>query len=303
MLISTIKTLIATARPPFLILTPAVLFVAYSVSYWQQGSIDTTLALLIFIASLSAHISVNAFNEYADFNSGLDLNTERTPFSGGSGGLPANPSAAGAVLTLAIITLSITTLIGLYFIMIFGISLLPIGLVGVALIYFYTIWITKYAWLCLITPGLAFGPIFIIGSSFVLTGSYSIAAVVASMPIFFLTNNLLLLNQFPDISADKQAGRNHYLIRYGQSTASRLFVIFNLLAYLSLIIPVCFNVLPPWILISMMTVFLSIPTSLNVLKNHNNSSKLLPAMAQNVAINILTPVLMASGLLITAHFA
>ena len=48
--------------------------------------------ILALAGGLLAHISVNALNEYLDFTSGLDLTTLRTPFSGGSGTLPANIS-------------------------------------------------------------------------------------------------------------------------------------------------------------------------------------------------------------------
>jgi len=37
------------------------------------------------MATLSAHIAVNTLNEYMDFKSGLDYETLKTPFAGGSG--------------------------------------------------------------------------------------------------------------------------------------------------------------------------------------------------------------------------
>jgi len=291
----TYKTLVSTARPPFLLLTPAILSLAYAISYWQQGYLDLSISLLVFIAALAAHISVNAFNEYSDFHSGLDLNTSRTPFSGGSGGLPNNPSAAPAVLRFALLTLAITSLIGLYFISLYGLSLLPLGLIGILLIITYTQNITRYPWLCLITPGLAFGPIFIVGSNFVLTGHYSLAAFIASLPIFFLVNNLLLLNQFPDEQVDKEFGRRHIVIEQGRQKSSQLFSAFSLLAYLSLVLAVIFKLLPNEILLGFIPAILAFIISLAVIKNHQNTKLLLPAMGKNVAVNILTPILMAIG--------
>ena len=40
-------------------------------------------AVLAFIGLLLAHISVNTLNDYFDYRSGIDLETRRTPFSGG----------------------------------------------------------------------------------------------------------------------------------------------------------------------------------------------------------------------------
>jgi len=294
---NTLHTLISTARPPFLLLTPAVLSLAYALSYWQQGFLDVTLSLLVFIAALAAHISVNAFNEYADFHSGLDLNTSRTPFSGGSGGLPSNPSAAPAVLFFAFFTLAITSLIGLYFIALSGLSLLPLGLIGILLVIFYTQTLTRYPWLCLISPGLAFGPIVIVGSNFVLTGHYSVQAFIVSLPIFFLVNNLLLLNQFPDQHVDKKFGRKHFVISQGRQKSSQLFLYFNLLAYISLVFAVAFNLLPLGSLLGLMPFVLALSTSLAIKNNPHDIALLLPAMAKNVAVNIATPILIAIGLL------
>ena len=57
------------------------------------------------LGALCAHISVNAFNEYLDFKSGLDLKTTRPSFSGDSGTLPANPDFALSALLIAAISL------------------------------------------------------------------------------------------------------------------------------------------------------------------------------------------------------
>ena len=258
---STSSTLIATSRPPFLLLTPAILSLSYAISYWQQGSINIWLAFLVMIAALSAHISVNTFNEYADFSSGLDLNTKRTPFSGGSGALPADPNSLAKVQLLAWSSLILTSLIGLYFVYLRGWLLVPIGLAGMLLITTYTSRLTKSAWLCLIAPGLAFGPIFIIGSNLVLTGAYSSSATAASIPLFFLTNNLLLLNQFPDIAADRDAGRNHLLIKDGCHIASYIFGLFNVLAFFSLVLFVQLSLLPAWTLLGLFPAIIAVTAS------------------------------------------
>ena len=55
-----------------------------------------------------AHLAVNMLNEYFDFKSGLDFKTQRTPFSGGSGTLPANPHLARQALTTAIVSQTIS---------------------------------------------------------------------------------------------------------------------------------------------------------------------------------------------------
>ena len=75
------KYFLGVIRAPFLILAPACVLVGVGTSYWQMGSLNGWYVLLTFMGGITAHITVNVFNEYFDFKSGLDSKTERTPFS------------------------------------------------------------------------------------------------------------------------------------------------------------------------------------------------------------------------------
>ncbi|HUU74420.1 MAG TPA: hypothetical protein VMW70_17470, partial [Burkholderiales bacterium] len=72
------KTLLRAARLPFLVLTPVSIFLGYAASAATSGGIDFTEAMLVFLGAVAAHISVNTFNEYFDFRSGLDATTSKT---------------------------------------------------------------------------------------------------------------------------------------------------------------------------------------------------------------------------------
>ena len=77
------KLLLGTMRPPFLILAPACALVGLGSAFLQTHQIKWLYFLLALIAAVSAHISVNAFNEYFDYKTEVDAHTQRTPFSGG----------------------------------------------------------------------------------------------------------------------------------------------------------------------------------------------------------------------------
>ena len=66
------KFLLDSMRLPFLILTPACVVLGLAVSIWISGSVNWFHFVLVLIGALSAHISVNVFNEYFDFKSGND---------------------------------------------------------------------------------------------------------------------------------------------------------------------------------------------------------------------------------------
>lgn len=254
--------------------------------------------ILIFIGAISAHISVNAFNEYFDFRSSLDFRTERTPFSGGSGTLPIRPGMARHALNIAITTFVITGLVGLYFLRVKGLLLLPLGILGLLIVLTYTSWLTRNPFLCLIAPGLGFGTLVVMGTDFVLTGEYSWTAFLASLVPFFLVSDLLLLNQFPDVEADRSVGRKHFPIVVGRRTSSFVYVTFLLSAYLSIIGAVYFKYLPKASLIALITVLIAVPASVGAFRYCEDVKRLVRYMGLNVIINILTPVLVAIGLFV-----
>ena len=293
---SKIIRLIATTRPAFLILTPCCLLPAIAFVIAENHSIQLPDLAWVLIGALSAHISVNMLNEYQDFSSGLDLHTVRTAFSGGSGTLPLSPELAKSVETGALFSLLITILIGLYLLTVHGWSLLPIGLIGVFSAYFYTTKITHYPLLCLTIPGLAFGPLMINGTYFVLSEHFGLAVFSTSLIVFFLVNNLLLLNQFPDQEADKNAGRCHLPILIGRRKSAWVYTGFLLMAYILLSINVWLSLLPVNSLLGLITIFLAIPAVLITLKHFDEPEKLKTALALNVAVTLITPALIALGI-------
>ncbi len=82
-----LKAIFQSMRLPFLTLTFACVFLGMSIAVANQVSINILILMLALLGAPLAHISVNTLNEYFDFKSGLDLNTVKTPFSGGSGAL------------------------------------------------------------------------------------------------------------------------------------------------------------------------------------------------------------------------
>ncbi|HMD90764.1 MAG TPA: prenyltransferase [Anaerolineaceae bacterium] len=191
-------------RVPFLILAPACVFLGYASAVWTNSrTVNWLNVMLVVIGAISAHISVNALNEYFDFKSGLDFKTNRTPFSGGSGTLPAAPEKSGYALATGLVSLAVTALIGLYFVLTRGLGLAPVGLLGLVIILAYTPRFNRSPLLCLIAPGIGFGTCMILGTVYVLDGRYNWTAFFASLVPFFLVSNLLLLNQFPDVEADR----------------------------------------------------------------------------------------------------
>ena len=293
------KAFFGPMKPSFLVLTPACVLLGLGTAVWRSSqAVSLGYFLLVLVGATCAHISVNAFNEYYDFKSGLDLVTQRTPFSGGSGALPQRPDMAGMAFITAWVSLAITALIGFYFVAVRGIALLPLGITGLVVVFTYTNWVTRHPLLCLIIPGLGFGPLMVVGTHFVLTGQYSFTAFVASLVPFFLVNDLLLLNQFPDLEADRSVGRKHLLVTEGKRKSAFIYIVMLVLAYVVIGLGVYTHQMPPASLIAFLTLGFALPVIKGVWQHAENPESLLPYLGMNVAINILTPVLIAAGMLI-----
>jgi 1,4-dihydroxy-2-naphthoate octaprenyltransferase len=292
---NTWKNLLGVMRLPFVVLAPACALIGLGTAYWTTGSVNWLHFALAAAGALTAHICVNVFNEYFDFKTGLDMKTSRTPFSGGSGLLPSHPELAPAALGIAVAALLITAAIGVFFVSVRGWGILPLGLAGLLLLYGYTAWMVYHPLLCLLAPGLGFGPLMVMGVHFALTGHYSWTAAVASLVPFFLVNDVLLLNQFPDVDADQAVGRRHFPILIGRQWSARIYAAFLLLAYVAIAAGVVFGVLPPFSLIALLTAFLAAHVVSIVNRNADNIPALIPALGLNVLISLSTPALFAIG--------
>jgi 1,4-dihydroxy-2-naphthoate polyprenyltransferase len=297
---STRAAVIGPMRPNFLLLTPACVVLGLAVARWRGFAIDWGQFLLVVAGAVAAHIAVNALNEYADFRSGLDLKTTKTPFSGGTGTLPANPDKASYALVTGLVALLVTAAIGVYFVAVSGWLLLPLGVIGVLNIVAYTPAITRNWLLCLLAPGLGFGPLMVMGTEFCLTGGYSWTGFAASLTPFFLVSNLLLLNQFPDLAPDREVGRRHLIIRAGVGRGVTVYGLFLLGAYLAPVAGWLLGVLPAGALLGLLTAPLALQTFRAVRAEHEDLGRLLPSMGKNVVLNLATPVLMAVGLFVLA---
>jgi len=295
---SCIRTIFGPMRLPFLVLPPACVSLGAATAAWSGSEINRFYLILAFIGAVSSHICVNALNEYSDFKSGLDFKTQRTPFSGGSGALPMHPDKAHYALIIGLVSLATTFLIGIYFFTVRGPWILPLGILGVINIVTYTDWLTKRPLLCLIAPGLGFGPLMVMGTDFVLTGSYSWTSFIASLVPFFLVSDLLLLNQFPDVEADTGIGRNHLPAVIGRKASVKVYAAFVAGAYISIVFGYLAGFLPFGSLIALSTVVLGVKTVKGAAKYADDIPKLIPYMGKNVIINIVTPVLLAAGIFI-----
>jgi 1,4-dihydroxy-2-naphthoate octaprenyltransferase len=294
-----LKVWFLETRPQFLLLSVVLAFLGVTIA-WYDGYFHLGYALLTFLGLLLCHISVNVLNDYFDYESGIDLETKRTPFSGGSGILPTSRLKPRQVLWLGVGSLILAVPIGVYFVITRGWDLLPLLIVGALCAVLYTPLITKVGfpeW----APGAGMGTLPVLGAYFIQTTAYTLPAVIAAIPSGILVHNLLLLNEFPDVEADKIASRKTMPILIGKTKAWMVYSALTIIVYLWIIGWVAAGKMPIFALIALLT----LPFAIKAIRSgqkHEDMNQLVPAMANNVMVVLLTQFLLGIGYILGGVF-
>ena len=296
-----LKTWFLETRPQFLLLSVVLAFLGTCIA-WYDGYFHLGYALLAFVGLLLAHISVNTLNDYFDYRSGIDLEVKRTPFSGGSGILPAALLKPRQVFWFGSLSFLLPIPIGVYFVITLdrGWQLILLLLIAAVCILLYTPVILKLGWPEW-APGVGMGTLPVLGMYFVQTTAYTLPAIIAAIPSGILVHNLLLLNEFPDTEADEKAGRKTLPITMGKARASIVYSALTIIVYLWIIGAVVAGQMPGFSLIALLTLPFAIKAIQGALK-HQEISRLVPAMANNVLVVLLTQLLLGIGYILAKVF-
>ncbi|NWG12682.1 MAG: prenyltransferase [Acidobacteria bacterium] len=290
-----VKAYLGVARAPFLLLSVTLVAAGAAAGYYA-GDFSWLRTLIALLGLVALHASVDAFNEVSDMRTGIDLQTRRTPFSGGSGTLPAGLISSRAALMFAFATASIGLAAGIYFLIEVGIVFLPIFILGAACVLLYADVLSRSG-VGEIAAGLGLGLLPVVGAAVVQGGRYPAAAVAAGVPAFLMTFNLLLLNEFPDETADHAGGRKNIVLMLGRRGAAYVYSAAAILTPLSIAAAVAAGLLPAVCLIAMVpSLFLVLP--LRWAFGAAQDPVPVAALGTNVAWNLLTNVFMAAALAI-----
>jgi 1,4-dihydroxy-2-naphthoate octaprenyltransferase len=155
---------------------------------------------------------------------------------------------AGIAFVLAIV-------IGVYLISLRGPAIIVLGLLGLVGGYGYTAPPFQYKYRALGVPlvFLLMGPLMVTGSYFAITGTWSVAALVLSIPVGCLVAAILHGNEWRDIGEDSRAGITTLSSRIGREWAHYGYVALVLGAYISLGLAVAFRLLPPATLLAILS--------------------------------------------------
>ncbi|MFQ6050442.1 MAG: prenyltransferase [Candidatus Hydrothermarchaeota archaeon] len=289
-------------RAPFFTATVVPVLLGGTIAF-SHGIFHIQYFLLALIGAIFLHAGTNVINDYFDFLSKDDLLVEiKTPFSGGSGILPAGLLKPKEVFIFSLILFLIGSIIGLYLTFVRGAFILLIGVVAVFSGIFYSAPPVSLAnrGIGELFVGLNFGPLCALGSYYVLSQEISFEPIYASIPVGILIATVLYINEFPDYSADKQVGKRHLVVRLGKEKAVRGYALLFLVTYLFIFAGVIIKILPMYSLLAMATAPYAVKAVKIAKKYYEDTVNLIPAMGLTIRIHLLTGLLLSISYLLEA---
>ena len=265
------------------------------ISYWKTGYIDIGYAILTYVGIMCLHISVDLLNDYSDFKRGIDTNTKRTKFSGGTGVIPENLISSRLIYCAGIIFLILGGLVGLYFVTIKGIIILVLLIFAIISIYFYSTNIVN-AGLGELFVAIK-GCMIVLGSYYIQSDSIELTSVYVGVIVGLLSSVVLLVTSFPDYDADKKSGRRTLVIVIGKANSIKLLSIIIGVTYAMIIGGSIFKVLPIFSIIAISSAPFAVK-AVRKLRRFHDTGELVSSMANSIIYSRICGILLAVSFIV-----
>ncbi len=298
--VSSIQKWVHALRAPFFSATLIPVFLGTAIAFYETGIFHFWPFAFTTIAMVFIHAGVNLANDYFDGKSGADaLNTNPTPFSGGSRVIQDGIIPAHHIKYAFLVCLTIGSAMGLYLNSITpgnGVFILGILGIGIGLFYSAPPLAASYKRFGELFVAIGFGPLIVVGASLVQTHAFSWVALAASLPMALLIAGVLFLNQFPDAEADTKAGKRNWVNTLGKQKSVGILAAGIILSFLLTLAFIAGGWFPAWALATLAMVPLSYFVVSHTQKNFDKILELLPANAGMITLNF------CFGILLTLSF-
>ncbi len=287
------------ARLPFLTGTIVPVTLGVVVAWVSAKAFDPVLFVVTLLGAMCLHLGTNIINDYFDFRSGCDqINVEGlSPISGGSRVLLEDLIKPRIAYDVALFFFGVAGVIGIVLSIVAGWGILLLGTVGVISGYFYVTQFAKRGVGELIV-GLNFGPLMVLGSSYVQTRGIVADALIASVPVGLLITAILWINEIPDFAADKAVGKKTLVVRTGRKRAADLFAVIVAAAYLWVVAMVLLRMMPIGSLIVLVTFPLAIKAIGVARRYYDKSPEIIAANISTIRLHMLFGALIIAGYLL-----
>lgn len=293
---------IKEVRAPFFTAAIVPSAIGAAMAWHDKELFDPFLFLLATLGVVLTHAGANVVNDYFDFRNGSDrVNKNKSPFNGGSPFLVDGTLAPKQVYRGAIILFAMGGAIALVLSYLVSNLILVLWLIGVFLAYCYTSPKVNLSALGLgeIAVGFGFGPLIVAWSYLAQTGTLTLSAFLGGIPIGLLIALVLFINEFPDMDADRYAGKNHWVVRVGLARASVWYVVLMGMVFVSIVSLWVVRIYPEWALIGLIPAIVAVGAARIVTSKHVRITEILPAQAKTIQMHLITGLLICLGLVLS----
>nr|CAA6830560.1 MAG: 1,4-dihydroxy-2-naphthoate polyprenyltransferase (EC [uncultured Thiotrichaceae bacterium] len=290
-------------RPPFMAASLVPVLLGAAAVAHQGKPVSIILLLLTLLAIILVHGGVNVLNDYYDELNGTDRqNTQRIfPFTGGSRFIQNDVMTASETFWFGTALIAVAILLGIALAITSGMGLIWVGIAGLLLGWGYSAppLSLNSRGMGEIAVALGFGIVTPLGAWYVQTSIMDWYPVIISIPISLLVMNILVINQFPDLSADKASGKYHWVVRLGTEKGPFIYLAAVALAALTLLTLIASEFLPVWAILSGLPLLLAAKAGL-LLKQHAAKPVLLePAIKMTIGSTVLHGIILSLILSLT----
>ncbi|MEQ1690312.1 MAG: 1,4-dihydroxy-2-naphthoate octaprenyltransferase [Gemmatimonas sp.] len=242
-----------------------------AIAFWQ-GHVHLAGLFLAWLGAVAVQAGTNLTNVYYNYKS----------TSGRAGGALFDPQGSAApmrrgqlspssVHTAAMTCLAVGVVAGLALTATFGWRILAMGVPGLLAGYFYGAPPVRLAYrgLGVLTVFLFMGPVMVIGTYWVQSGSISPSVMLASVPVGLLAAGIMHVNDIRDFASDVAHGKRTLSISIGRQRAGWLLVAMDATAYLVVVIGVAMTLLPWPVLLTLATLPRAIAQTRTVIRERD----------------------------------
>jgi 1,4-dihydroxy-2-naphthoate octaprenyltransferase len=210
---------LAGARPRTLPAAVAPVLAGTGVAIWEREAVWWK-ALLALAVALLLQVGVNYANDYSDGIRGTDADRVGPMRLVGSGA--ASPRA---VKLAAFASLGLAAVVGLVLALTTAWWLVAVGALAILAAWFYTGGSRPYGYAGLgeVMVFVFFGLVATVGTTYVQTETFELAALWAAIGIGALTCAILVANNLRDIPTDREAGKVTLAVRLGEERTRHAF--------------------------------------------------------------------------------
>ncbi|TFV66127.1 1,4-dihydroxy-2-naphthoate polyprenyltransferase [Blastococcus sp. CT_GayMR20] len=246
-------------------------------------------AVLALVVALALQVAVNYANDYSDGRRGTDADRVGPMRLVGSGAAPARQVLVAAGLAFAVAGIA-----GLALAALSSWWLVLVGAVCMVAAWTYTGGPLPYGYRALgeVFVFVFFGPVAVVGTTFVQTRTLPALAWAVSVPIGLLIVAILVVNNLRDIAGDAAVGKRTLAVLLGERATRFTFVGLFVVAFA---VVAAVGVTRPWALLGLLAAPLAVPPARTVLSGGRGPT-LIGALQGTGLLTLATGVLLGAGL-------